>query len=72
MYFIEFFQSKWPQIRSSAAIVAGDLLGALPVNDRGTLNSGIVCTAFIKLLCGQKDPAVREAASTAMKLLYDY
>ena len=72
MAFIEFFQSHWPQIRASAATVAGDLLGALPAHDRGTLNPGIVCTAFINLLASSKDADVRESASAAMKLLYDY
>ena len=69
---VEFFQSDWPQLRASAALLAGDLLGYLPAHQRGTLNAGIVCTAFINLLTNQKDPQVRDAAAAAMKLMYDY
>ena len=69
---IEFFQSDWPQLRASAALFAGDLLGYLPAHQRGTLNAGIVCTAFITLLTNQKEPHVRDAAAAAMKLMYDY
>ncbi len=69
---IEFFQSNWHQLRSSAATLAGYFLGYLPADRRGTLNAGIVTTAFITLLSSQKEASVREATASAMRLLYDY
>eukprot|EP00008_Paramoeba_atlantica_P015039 CAMPEP_0201485534 /NCGR_PEP_ID=MMETSP0151_2-20130828/9620_1 /ASSEMBLY_ACC=CAM_ASM_000257 /TAXON_ID=200890 /ORGANISM="Paramoeba atlantica, Strain 621/1 / CCAP 1560/9" /LENGTH=1664 /DNA_ID=CAMNT_0047869703 /DNA_START=126 /DNA_END=5120 /DNA_ORIENTATION=+ len=72
MTIIEFFQSQWHPLRKAAATLAGDYLGFLPAKQRGTLNPGIITTAFIGLLTGQKEPSVREAAAKAIQLLYDY
>jgi hypothetical protein len=69
---IEFFQSNWHQIRAGAATLAANLLFYLPPDRRGTLNAGILTTAFINLLTNQKEPNVRQSAASAMKLLRDY
>ena len=72
MSVLEFFQSKWVPLRTAAATLAGSMLGHLPPSARGSINMGIVSTAFVTLLTGQKDAEVRNAAAASMRLMYDY
>ncbi|XP_031575321.1 maestro heat-like repeat-containing protein family member 1 [Actinia tenebrosa] len=68
---VSFFKSSRDDIKASAAIFVGFLLGNLPVDNRDDISKDHVCGALVMLL---KDPStkVRCKAAEAMSLLYDY
>lgn len=62
---IQYFKSNWPEIRASAAMFIGFLLGNLPEEHFTYLNMGIVTKALVVLL-QDPDPLVRAKAAEAM------
>lgn len=62
---IQFFKSNWPEIRASAAMFIGFLLGNLPEEHFTCMNMGIVTKALVMLL-QDPDPSVRAKAAEAM------
>ncbi|XP_053484916.1 maestro heat-like repeat-containing protein family member 1 isoform X1 [Ictalurus furcatus] len=62
---IQFFKSNWAEIRASAAMFIGFLLGNLPKEHFSHMNMGIVTKALVMLL-QDPDPLVRAKAAEAM------
>ncbi|KAF4088237.1 hypothetical protein AMELA_G00080220 [Ameiurus melas] len=62
---IQFFKSTWAEIRASAAMFIGFLLGNLPKEHFSHMNMGIVTKALVMLL-QDPDPLVRAKAAEAM------
>ncbi|KAB5586895.1 hypothetical protein PHYPO_G00006680 [Pangasianodon hypophthalmus] len=62
---IQFFKSNWAEIRASAAMFIGFLLGNLPEEHFSHMNMGIVTKALVMLL-QDPDPLVRAKAAEAM------
>ncbi|CAH1780504.1 unnamed protein product, partial [Owenia fusiformis] len=68
---VSFFKSNWSEIKGSAAMFVGFLLGNLPQDRHDTVSKEHVCAALIMLL---KDPSpeVRIKAAEAMSWLHNY
>ncbi|XP_053350115.1 maestro heat-like repeat-containing protein family member 1 isoform X1 [Clarias gariepinus] len=62
---IQFFKSNWAEIRASAAMFIGFLLGNLPEEHFYHMNMGAVTKALVTLL-QDPDPLVRAKAAEAM------
>ncbi|XP_062848509.1 maestro heat-like repeat-containing protein family member 1 isoform X2 [Trichomycterus rosablanca] len=62
---IQFFKSNWAEIRASAAMFIGFLLGNLPEEQFSHMNMGNVTKALVMLL-QDPDPLVRMKAAEAM------
>ncbi|XP_060777885.1 maestro heat-like repeat-containing protein family member 1 isoform X2 [Neoarius graeffei] len=62
---VQFFKSNWAEIRASAAMFIGFLLGNLPEEHFSHMNMGIVTKALVVLL-QDPDPLVRAKAAEAM------
>ncbi|XP_072562213.1 maestro heat-like repeat-containing protein family member 1 isoform X3 [Paramormyrops kingsleyae] len=62
---LQFFKSTWTQVRASAAMFTGFLLGNLPREFYPHMNIGNIINGLIQLL-GDPDPTVRAKAAEAM------
>ena len=68
---VNFYKSEWNEIKASAALFTGFLLGNLGKKERHTISKEHVCGELVRLL---KDPCedVRSSAAEAMSMLAKY